>query len=208
MNKDPEKKFWDFSTLHKDHPLYDATSKNELGLFKLETSDFIVGLVGARPKVYSIETIPYEDFEKMIKKGPFCVKKYQKKMVSVKRLKGVKKHIIRNHFNHQSYKSAVIKQELTNVSYFTISSRQHNVSTDFKSKLALSRYVHCYIVKISNSREKTFTILTFFIYSFYDKRYVHQCRIHTTPLNHYRIKNRNFDCMKCEKFGKYVDICS
>ena len=158
MNKDPEKKFWDFSTLHKDHPLYDATSKNELGLFKLETSDFIVGLVGARPKVYSIETIPYEDFEKLTKEGPFCVRKYHEQMVSVKRLKGVKKHIIRNHFYHQSYKTAVLKQELTNVSYFTISSRQHNVSTDFKSKLALSRYVHCYIVKISNSRENFYNI--------------------------------------------------
>ena len=69
MNKDPKNKFWDFSTLHVEHPLYDASSKNELGLFKLETSDFIAGLVGARPKVYSVETIPYEDFAKLIKKS-------------------------------------------------------------------------------------------------------------------------------------------
>ena len=145
MNKDPEKKFWDFSTLHKDHPLFDDSSKNELGLFKLETTDYIAGLVGARPKVYSVKTIPYEDFVKLIKKGPFCVKKYHKQMVSVKRLKGVKKHIIRNHFDHESYKSAVLNREITNVSYFTISSRRHEVSTDLKSKLALSRYVHSYI---------------------------------------------------------------
>lgn len=148
MNKDPKNKFWDFSTLHVEHPLYDASSKNELGLFKLETSDFIAGLVGARPKVYSVQTIPYEDFAKLIKKGPFCVRKYHKKMVSVKRLKGVKKHLIRNHFNHKSYKSAVVNSEVTNVSYFTISSRAHEVSTDLKSKLGLSRYVHSYIIKL------------------------------------------------------------
>ena len=41
MNNGPEKKFWDFSTLHKSHELYDESSKNELGLFKLETCDFI-----------------------------------------------------------------------------------------------------------------------------------------------------------------------
>ena len=155
MNKDPEEKFWDFSTLHKDHPLYDDKNQNELGMFKLETGDYITGLVGVRPKVYSVETIPYEDFVKL--KKSFCVKKYHKQLVSIKRLKGVKKHIIRNHFNHRAFKSAVLQKQITNVKYFTISSRQHEVSTDLKSKLGLSRYVHSYIINISNSR-KTFTI--------------------------------------------------
>ena len=49
--------------------------------------------------------------------------------------------------------------------------------------------------------------ISIFIYSFYDKRYVHNCKIHTTPLNHYRLKNKNFSCIKCEKFGEYVDKC-
>ena len=144
MNSGPEKKFWDFSTLHKSHELYDESSKNELGLFKLETCDFISGMVGARPKVYSFETVPYEEFVKLMEKGPFCVKVYKKnlkkKMTNVKRLKGVKKFLIRSHFTHDCYKSAVLNRELKHVSYFTIASRKHEVTTDLRAKLGLSRY--------------------------------------------------------------------
>ena len=149
---DSPKKFWDFSTLHKDHPLYDDRFKNELGLFKLETGDFISGLVGVRPKVYSVELIPYEEFMKLMENGPICVKKYLKK--NLKRLKGVKSHIIRQHFGHMAFKSAVLTRKITPVSYFTISSRRHNVTTDLKAKLGLSRYAYSYLcIKISNSVE-------------------------------------------------------
>ncbi len=200
----PER-FWDFSTLHKNHPLYDTSFKNDLGLFKLETADFISGFVGPRPKVYSVETIPYEEFMKLIKNGPICVKKYLKK--NIKRLKGVKKEIIRQYFTHDIFKSAVLSRTISQVSYFTISSRRHNVTTDLKAKLGLSRYAYSYLcIKISNSKEGIYNI-SIFIYSFYDKRFVHRCRIHTTPLNHFRLKNKNYDCIKCEKFGGYVDKC-
>ena len=149
MNKGPEK-FWDFSTLHKTHKLYDESSKNELGLFKLETPDFISGMVGTRPKVYSFETIPYEEFIELVKKGPTCVKVYKKnlmkKMKNIKRLKGVKKYLIRSHFTHENYKSAVLNRELKRVTYFTISSRAHQVTTDLCAKLGLSRYA-CYYIK-------------------------------------------------------------
>ena len=148
MNNGPEKKFWDFSTLHKTHELYDESSKNELGLFKLETCDFISGMVGARPKVYSFETIPYEEFMKLIKKGPICVKKaFKKKMKNVKRLKGVKKFLIRQQFTHECYKCAVLKGELKHVAYFTIASRKHEVTTDLRAKLGLSRYVYFLHIK-------------------------------------------------------------
>ena len=149
---DSPERFWDFSTLHKDHPLYDDRFKNELGLFKLETTDFISGLVGVRPKVHSVEIIPYEEFMKLIENGPTCVKKYLKK--NVKRLKGVKSHIIRQYFTHAAFKSAVLSRKIMPVSYFTISSRRHNVTTDLKAKLGLSRYAYsCLYMKISNSEE-------------------------------------------------------
>ena len=153
MNNGPENKFWDFSTLHPDHELYDESSKNELGLFKLETCDYISGMVGARPKVYSFETIPFEDFMELMKKGPFCVKVYKKKMKkkvkNVKRCKGVKKFLIRQQFTHQCYKCAVLKGELKHVAYFTIASRKHEVTTDLRAKLGLSRYV-CFFLHIKN----------------------------------------------------------
>ena len=149
MNSGPEKKFWDFSTLHKSHELYDESSKNELGLFKLETCDYISGMVGAGPKVDSFETVPYEEFVKLMEKGPFCVKVYKKnlkkKITNVKRLKGVKKFLIRSHFTHDCYKSAVLNRELKHVSYFTIASRKHEVTTDLRAKLGLSRYAYSYI---------------------------------------------------------------
>ena len=106
-------------------------------------------MVGARPKVYSFETIPYEEFMKLMENGPFCVKVYKKnlkkKMTNVKRLKGVKKFLIRSHFTHDCYKSAVLNRELKHVSYFTIASRKHEVTTDLRAKLGLSRYVYSYI---------------------------------------------------------------
>ena len=149
MNSGPEKKFWDFSTLHKSHELYDESSKNELGLFKLETCDFISGMVGARPKVYSFETVPYEEFVKLMEKGPFCVKVYKKnlkkKMTNVKRLKGVKKCLVRSHFTHDCYKNAILNRTLKHVSFFTISARAHQVTTDLRAKLGLSRYVCTYV---------------------------------------------------------------
>ena len=134
---DNEEKFWDFSTLHNSHPLYDTSHRNQLGLFKLEIPDYITSFVGLRPKVYSIETLAYEDYVKMEKEGPVCVNAYKKK--NFKKLKGVKKHLMRAHFTHHCYKQSVLNKKIRTVSYFTIASRRHQVTTDLKAKLGLSR---------------------------------------------------------------------
>ena len=139
-----EKKFWDFSTLDPKHPLHTTQDKNALGLFKLETgSDYITSFVGVRPKVYSIESMSYDEYVDMSSScqngGVVCVNEYKKK--NMKRMKGVKKHIIRRHFTHDCYKRAVLNKTIRKVTYFTISSMRHDVTTDLKKKLGLSRCV-------------------------------------------------------------------
>ena len=115
--------FWDFSTLDEMHPLYNKSNMNKLGRFKIEIKDHISSVCGVRPKVYSLETIDYKEFEKMKRrmKNKLCVKMFRdkKKKNNVKRLKGIKKHLIRQQFTHDTFKETV--SAITHVSYFTIS---------------------------------------------------------------------------------------
>ncbi len=166
------KQFWDFSTLPEDHPYHDNSTRNKLGLFKLETggdlicstagkikyknfikcrirtyllifyffSIFII-FSGVRPKVYSLAPVPWEVWNKIqnspeYKNKPFCIRKLQKK--SIKRLKGVKSHLVALEFTHQNYIDAILSGKPKYVKYFTINSRGHVVTTNFRGKLGLS----------------------------------------------------------------------
>ena len=156
--------FWDFSTLPKDHLYYNPTTANQLGLFKLETgADKIFACAGnnidkkidckssrfiyyykihffspgCRPKVYSADTIAWnlwKEYEKI--KKPKCMRKVKKE--TVKRMKGVKSHLVRQEFTHKCYVRAILTGKPRFVKYFTINSRMNKVSTYKKGKLGLS----------------------------------------------------------------------
>ena len=51
-------KFFDFSTLNHDDPMYDASRESKVGYLKIETgSDRILSSAGIRPKVYSLQFV-------------------------------------------------------------------------------------------------------------------------------------------------------
>ena len=87
--------------------------------------------------MYSLETIPWVDVKKQTQ---ILTRQSLKKCVRpIKRLKGVKKHIIRQKITHEHFRRAIETGMPHYVNYFTISSRRHNVTTDEKGKLGLSR---------------------------------------------------------------------
>ena len=54
------------------------------------------------------------------------------------RLKGVKSHLVHSYFTHECYVNSILTGKPRYVRYFTIASRGHVVTTDYKGKLGLS----------------------------------------------------------------------
>ena len=49
----------------------------------------------------------------------------------------------------------------------------------------------------------------FFIFlAFYDKRLIENCKVHTTPLGFYQLKDAAYKCFKCSVVGKYYNRCN
>ena len=90
-----------------------------------------------RPKVYSVDTIPWEIWKNYSnEEKPKCLRKVKK--IAIKKLKGVKMHLIRQEFTHKCYIKAITTGKPRYVKYFSINSRCHEVSTYKKGKLGLS----------------------------------------------------------------------
>ena len=163
-------------------------------------------ILGCRPKVYSVDVIPWEIYKKYeTKKKLHCLRKVKK--IAIKKMKGVKNHLVRQDFTHNNYLKAILTGKPFYVEYFSINSRRHVVSTYKKGKLGLSGrllFIQCY----GNSRVQFFKKSIFFIFlAFYDKRLIEKCKVHTTPLGFFKTKEPNYTCYKCQIFGKYYNTC-
>ena len=94
-------------------------------------------ILGCRPKVYSVDVIPWQIYKKYAKmKKPHCMRKVKK--IAIKKMKGVKSHLVRMEFTHNNYVKAILSGKPRHVEYFSINSRRHVVSTYKKGKLGLS----------------------------------------------------------------------
>ena len=95
-----------------------------------------------RPKVYSADTIPWSIWKKYEsgEKSPRCMKRVRK--IALKKMKGVKSHLVRQGFTHKCYEHAILSGKPRFVKYFTINSRSHKVGTFLKGKLGLSGKKH------------------------------------------------------------------
>ena len=158
--------------------------------------------------MYSADTIPWSIWKKYEsgKKSPRCMKRVRK--IALKKMKGVKSHLVRQGFTHKCYEHAILSGKPRFVKYFTINSRSHKVGTFLKGKLGLSGKKHFfyfpYVEKSSYGKDVKF----FYFLAFYDKRLIEKCKIHTTPLGFYQLKKKNYKCFKCTVVGKYYDPCN
>ena len=94
--------FFDFSTLDRDDPMYDASRESKVGYWKIETgSDTILSSTGIRPKVYSLQFVSTKILIeinkrlitmnmklKKMKRGPKCIRQLSYMFDELKRLKG------------------------------------------------------------------------------------------------------------------------
>ena len=107
---------------------------------------------GCRPKVYSADTVPWKlwkNFEK--NKKPLCMRKVKKE--TIKRMKGVKSHLVRQEFTHKCYVRAILTGKPRFVEYFTINSFMHEVATYKKGKLGLSGKTRYYSILVNKENE-------------------------------------------------------
>ena len=72
------------------------------------------------------------------------------KKETVKRMKGVKSHLVRQEFTHKCYVRAILTGKPRFVKYFTINSRMNKVSTYKKGKLGLSGKTRFSLIVYSN----------------------------------------------------------
>ena len=84
-----------------------------------------------------MDVIPWQIYKKYeTKKKPHCLRKVKK--IAIKKMKGVKNHLVRQDFTHNNYLKAILTGKPFYVEYFSINSRRHVVSTYKKGKLGLS----------------------------------------------------------------------
>ena len=81
------------------------------------------------------------------------------KKETVKRMKGVKSHLVRQEFTHKCYVRAILTGKPRFVEFFTINSTMHEVATLKKGKLGLSGKTR-FLIK-DNATFKNQTILFF-----------------------------------------------
>jgi len=110
----------DFSNYPPSHPMYSTVNKAKLGCFKDETAgQTLEEMILLRPKMYSM--------------------KYKDTLRSIKRAKGISKHIIEN-AKHEHYTVAFEEQKTTQVQMTIIQSKQHTIQTTTFNKRALSAW--------------------------------------------------------------------
>lgn len=114
------KEYFDFSDYPSTHPCYDTTNKKVLGKFKDEANGSILAeFVGLRSKLYSLR---YHTNESKL----------------VKKAKGVKSVIVKNHLTFSDYLTTLIDSKKKYVTQHTISSKNHIMHTVSQHKLAMS----------------------------------------------------------------------
>ena len=113
------KEHFDFSNLDKEHPLYDASRKAQVGLLKLEEYiDFICEFVGLRAKCYSYRTA----------KG------------SKSKAKGISKSVVKSELKFEVYKK-VLETNLPDYrTVRTLTSNKHRIYAQAAQKKALTAY--------------------------------------------------------------------
>ena len=110
----------DTSNYPQSHPLYSATNKAKLGCFKDETGgQTLEEMILLRPKMYSM--------------------KYKESDISIKRAKGISKHVVR-HIRHSEYLEAYHDKKTTRVQMTILRSKQHTIHTTTFNKRALSAW--------------------------------------------------------------------
>jgi hypothetical protein len=117
---------------------------------------------GCRPKVYSADTIAWKIWKEYESQNPKCMKRLKKE--TVKRMKGVKSHLVRQQFTHKCYVRAILTGKPRFVEYFCINSRMHQVSTYKKGKLGLSGKTRFFIDFIIIKESGTFKKHTIFLF--------------------------------------------
>ena len=111
----------DTSNYPPSHPLYSVVNKAKLGCFKDETAgQMLEEMILLRPKMYSM--------------------KYKDTDTSIKRAKGITKHIVQNTLRHDSYREAFEEQKTTRVQMTILRSTQHTIQTTTFNKRALSAF--------------------------------------------------------------------
>ncbi len=110
----------DTSNYPPSHPLYSTVNKARLGCFKDETAgQTLQEMILLRPKMYSMK---YRDTDK-----------------SIKRAKGISKHVV-NNMRHSTYREAFEEKKTTRVQMTILRSRQHTIQTTTFNKRALSAW--------------------------------------------------------------------
>ena len=111
----------DTSNYPSSHPMYSAVNKAKLGCFKDETAgQMLEEMVLLRPKMYSM--------------------KYKNLDTSIKRAKGISKHVVQNRLKHDTYKAAFEEKKTTFVQMSILKSTQHQIQTTTFTKRALSAF--------------------------------------------------------------------
>ena len=111
---------FDFSNLPRDHPLYDASKKDQVGLLKDEfKGQRVLEFVGLRSKMYSV----LDENRKTTAKA-----------------KGIPKSVTKRELPHQLYKDALFAQQPCSVTFHQIVSRNHIVEVKQQTKKALNAY--------------------------------------------------------------------
>ena len=111
----------DTSNYPPSHSMYSVANKAKLGCFKDETAgQMLEEMILLRPKMYSMK---YRDSDK-----------------SIKRAKGITKHIVQNTLRHNTYKEAFEEKKTTRVQMTILKSTQHTIQTTTFTKRALSAF--------------------------------------------------------------------
>ena len=140
---------FDFSKYDKDHELYDNSRANHLFYFKdeLKGKAAITEFIGLRPKCYSMR-----------------VKNLKTKETASKKIcKGLKRSSINKQLTFADYEECLNNARLVYKSFNHLKSKNHQISTSFQRKIALSaldskRYVlpcgKCTLALGSRQRKK------------------------------------------------------
>ena len=110
----------DTSNYPPSHPMYSIVNKAKLGCFKDETAgQTLEEMILLRPKMYSM--------------------KYKDTNTSIKRAKGISKHIVKS-MEHDIYREAFEEKKTTSVQMTILRSKQHTIQTTTFNKRALSAW--------------------------------------------------------------------
>lgn len=149
-------------------------NRKALGFMKDENSGKVMTeFVGLRSKLYSTKIFRSEEDEKTDKDRMMRDGNYGRELdhalenlATVKKAKGVKKHIVRNRITFNDYLACLIENKQTVIEQKLFKSENHQVSTIKQTKVALSPHD--------------------------DKRFIITGTCETLPWGHYAIMNQHF----------------